>query len=166
MNSSESILQMTVVAMIRTLYPSLVLNLSLNGISLEGLSPKQKSQLIMQAKREGMTPGTVDLLIYLPEAKVLNLEFKRPDGKGVQSDDQVAVQQQLTNLGHNYYLVSSIDQVFAAIAEHTTEAFRKSEYLALSIPLTDAILTEPFLHWPAGTTWHTIAEQLEQLYHI
>ena len=166
MTSSESILQMTAVSMLRTIYPSLLLNLSLNGISLAGLSPKQKSQLIMQAKKEGMQVGIPDLLIYLPEAKVLNLEFKRPDGKGIQSSYQVEVQQQLTNLGHNYYLIRSVYEVFTAIAEHTSETFRKSEYTSLSVPLTDAVLTESFLHWPIGTTWHTIAEQLEQLYHI
>jgi len=66
LSSNESILQMTAVSMLRILYPSLLLNLSLNGISLAGLSPKQKSQLIMQAKREGLTTGIPDLLIYLP----------------------------------------------------------------------------------------------------
>ena len=166
MSNSESILQMTTVSMLRTIYPSLLLNLSLNGISLAGLSPKQKAQLIANAKKEGMQTGVPDLLIYLPEGKVLNLEFKRPDGKGVQSNDQLAVQQQLTKLEHNYYIVSSVDHVFAAIAEHISESFRKSEYLALRVTLTDAVLTESFLHWPIGTTWHTIAEQLEQLYHI
>ena len=152
--------------MLRTLYPSLLLNLSLNGIPLNGLSPKQKSQLIMQAKREGMTPGTCDLLSYLPEGKVLNLEFKRPDGKGVQSDDQVAVQQQLTSLGHNYYLINSIDQVFAAIAEHTNTAFRADQLKSLVISQSSGITTEQFLHWPAGTDISIIIEQLEQLYHI
>ena len=161
---SEQILQQTTVTMIRTLYPSLLLNLSLNGISLAGLSPKQKSQLIMQAKREGLTVGIPDLLIYLPDGKVLNLEFKRPDGKGVQSADQVAVQQQLTNLGHNYYLVSNIDEVFAAIAEHTNPAFRADQLKSLDIPKSSGITTEQFLHWPAGTDISIIIEQLHQLY--
>ena len=59
--SSESILQQTCVSMIRTLYPDLVLNLSLNGISLNGLSSLQKAQIIAQAKREGMETGIQDL---------------------------------------------------------------------------------------------------------
>ena len=157
---------MTAVSILRTIYPSLVLNLSLNGISLAGLSPKQKSQLIMQAKKEGLTTGIPDLLIYLPEGKVLNLEFKRPDGKGVQSADQVAVQQQLTNLGHNYYLVSSINQVFAAIAEHTSEAFRVSGYDSLCAPSHNGILTEQFLHWPINTKLNLVYKELVKLYHI
>ena len=166
MTSSESVLQMTAVAMLRTLYPSLLLNLSLNGISLKGLSSKQKSQLIMQAKREGLTTGIPDLLIYLPEGKVLNLEFKRPDGKGVQSSDQVEVQQQLTNLGHNYYLVSSIDQVFTAIAEHTDSAFRADQLRSLDIPQSSGIATEQFLHWPASTDISIIIDELMKLYYI
>lgn len=166
MSSNESILQMTAVSILRTLYPSLVLNLSLNGISLAGLSPKQKSQLIMQAKKEGLTVGIPDLLIYLPEGKVLNLEFKRPDGKGVQSADQVAVQQQLTNLGHNYYLVSSIDQVFTAIAEHTSETFRKHSFISLIIPPGRGTTAGAFLHWPEGTEASIIIDELVQLYNI
>lgn len=166
MTSSESVLQMTVVSMLRTLYPSLLLSLSLNGISLAGLSPRQKSQLIAQAKREGMQVGIPDLLIYLPEGKVLNLEFKRPDGKGVQSDDQVAVQQQLTNLGHNYYLVRSIDEVFAAIAEHTHPAFRALEFRSLLLPHRNDVSTKPFLHWPAGTELGIVIDEMKQLYHI
>ena len=166
MSSAESILQMTAVSMLRTLYPSLLLNLSLNGISLAGLSPKQKSQLIAQAKKEGLTTGIPDLLIYLPEGKVLNLEFKRPDGKGVQSDDQVAVQQQLTNLGHNYYLVSSVDQVFAAIAEHSSESFRALEFRSLLLPHRNDVSTKPFLHWPAGTELGIVIDEMKQLYHI
>ena len=165
MSNSESILQMTAVSILRTLYPSLLPNLSLNGISLAGLSPKQKSQLIMQAKKEGLTTGIPDLLIYLPEAKVLNLEFKRPVG-GVQSPDQVAVQQQLTNLGHNYYLIRSIDEVFTAIAEHTNPAFRALEFRSLLLPHRNDVSTKPFLHWPAGTKLGIIIDEMKQLYHI
>lgn len=157
---------MTVVSILRTLYPSLVLNLSLNGISLAGLSPKQKSQLIMQAKKEGLTVGIPDLLIYLPDGKVLNLEFKRPDGKGVQSDDQIVVQQQLTNLGHNYHLVSSVDHVFKALAEHTDPAFRADQLKSLVIPQSSGITTEQFLHWPVGTDISIIINKLMKLYYI
>ena len=165
MSNSESILQMTAVSILRTLYPSLLLNLSLNGISLAGLSPKQKSQLIAQAKREGMQTGIPDLLIYLPEGKVLNLEFKRHNG-GVQSPDQVAVQQQLTNLGHNYYLVRRTDEVFAAIAKHTTQVFRTDQLKSLVIPQSSGITTEQFLHWPTGTDISIITDELMKLYHI
>lgn len=162
---SEDILQMTTVQMVRTLYPSLLINLSMSGVPLQG-SAKTNAQVISKMKKLGLTTGIPDLLIYLPEGKVLNLEFKRPDGKGVQSADQVAVQQQLTNLGHNYYLVSSIDQVFAAIAEHTNTAFRADQLKSLDISQSSGITTEQFLHWPTDTDISIIIEQLHQLYHI
>ena len=75
MNQSESLIQSTTVSMLNLLYPDFVLNLSLNGISLAGLNPQQKAQLIRQAKLEGMEPGVQDLSIYLPESVVLNLLY-------------------------------------------------------------------------------------------
>ena len=107
--STEAILQQTFVHMFRTLYPDLILNLSLNGISLNGLSALNKAQVIAQAKREGMETGIQDLTIYLPEGKVLNLEFKRPNG-GVQSEDQKKVEAKLLALGHNYHLVRLLNK--------------------------------------------------------
>lgn len=162
---SEDILQMTVVQMIRVLYPSLLINLSMSGVPLQG-SAKTNAQVISKMKKLGLVKGIPDLLVYLPEGKVLNLEFKRPDGKGVQSDDQAAVQQQLTNLGHNYYLVSSVDQVFAAITEHTDPAFRALAFRSLLLPDRDKVSTKPFLHWPAGTELGIIIDEMKQLYHI
>lgn len=162
---SEDILQMTVVQMVRVLYPSLLINLSMSGVPLQG-SAKTNAQVIAKMKKLGLTTGIPDLLIYLPNGKVLNLEFKRPDGKGVQSADQVAVQQQLTNLRHNYYLVSSIDQVFAAIAEHTNPAFRTDQLKSLVITHSSGITTEQFLHWPAGIDISIITDELMNLYHI
>jgi len=128
--STEAILQQTVVAMLRVMYQDLVINLSLNGISLEGLTPKQKAQVISQAKREGMETGIQDLSIYLPEAQVLNLEFKRPKG-GIQSPDQKLIQSKLIALGHNYHLVRSTEQVFQLIANSTSDKFRKSQFYKL-----------------------------------
>ena len=151
--------------MVRTLYPSLLINLSMSGVPLQG-SAKTNAQVISKMKKLGLVKGIPDLLIYLPNGKVLNLEFKRADGKGVQSADQVAVQQQLTNLGHNYYLVSSIDQVFAAIAEHTNTAFRADQLKSLDVSQSSGITTEQFLHWPTDTDISIIIEQLHQLYHI
>lgn len=122
----ESVLQATTISMLRAMYPDLVINLSLNGISLKGLNSQQRAQLIRECKSQGMEPGIPDLLIYLPNAQILNLEFKRTGGK--QSPDQVAIQAKLTKLNHNYYLVRSYEQVFQLIAERTTIEFRKWQY--------------------------------------
>lgn len=151
--------------MIRTLYPNLVLNLSLNGISLTGLSPKAKAQLIAQAKREGMETGVPDLLVYLPEGKVLNLEFKRPQG-GVQSDAQKLIESKLHQLGHNYYLVRSVNDVFKAIADNTSSVFRLKEFVSLDVQNYKGITEKQFLHWPAKTDIELIISNLKELYHL
>jgi hypothetical protein len=108
------------------MYPDLVINLSLNGISLVGLSLQQKAQLIREQKLQGFTNGIMDLVIYLPDAQVLNLELKRPKG-GSQSPDQLVIQAKLEALGHNYFLIRDIYDVFKLIAERTTITFRQSQ---------------------------------------
>ena len=163
--NSESILQQTCVSMIRTLYPDLVINLSLNGISLKGLSSLQKAQVIAQAKREGMETGIQDLSVYLPDGVVLNLEFKRPKG-GVQSTDQQLIESKLKALGHNYYLVRSIEEVFKLIANNTLPDFRYKQLDSLSIPNDNKALTEQFLHWSKGTLLSTVDNKLKELYSI
>ena len=165
MSDSESTLQQTAVKMIRTFYPSLVLNLSLNGISLDGLAATQRAQLIRQAKLEGMEPGIQDLTIYLPDSQVLNLEFKRPTG-GTQSPDQKRIESRLTSLGHTYELVHSTKEVFALIAEYTDPAFRRRQFTSLTIPVKDDCLSEQFMHWPKGTSIQIVNQQLKEFYHI
>jgi hypothetical protein len=128
---------MTTVAMLRELYPDLVMNLSLNGISLNGLTQIQKYQLIEQAKKEGMETGIQDLSIYLPGAQVLNLEFKRPKG-GKQSPDQVAIQSKLEAMGHNYHLIRDSYEVFHLIAKLTTDEYRVAAFKQLD----DTIITK------------------------
>lgn len=127
MSNLESVSQKTLVSMIRNLYPDLVINLSLNGIPLDNLSQQQKAQLIREQKLQGFTNGIMDLVIYLPDAQVLNLELKRPKGNS-QSLDQLAIQAKLEALGHNYFLIRDIYDVFKLIAERTTIEFRKSQY--------------------------------------
>ena len=162
---NEEILQQTFVSMFRTLYPTCVLNLSLNGISLNGLSALNKAQLIAQAKRQGMENGIQDLSIYLPKGVVLNLEFKRPNG-GVQSPDQKLIESKLKALGHNYYLVKSIEEAFDCISHHTIANFRCSEYDLLDIQHSNGVLTSQFLHWSKGTTLIEVQIKLKALYHI
>lgn len=127
MSNLEAVSQQTLVAMLRAMYPDLVINLSLNGISLAGLSSQQKAQLIREQKLQGFTNGIMDLVIYLPDAQVLNLELKRPRG-GSQSPDQLIIQSKLEALGHNYFLIKDIYDVFKLIAERTTPEFRKWQY--------------------------------------
>jgi hypothetical protein len=163
MSNSESILQMTVVSMMRTLYPGLLLNLSLNGVSLPG-TPKQISQIISQAKREGLEPGIPDLLVYLPDGRVLNWEFKRPKG-GVQSPEQMAIEYKLKSLDHHYELIRSSNQAFASIAYATEHEFRQSEFDLIVSNLTDPIKSQ-FLHWSIGTELAVVTAALKDLYDV
>lgn len=161
---SEATLQATLIQMLRTLYPNLVINLSLNGISLNGLSPAQKAILIRDAKQQGMEPGVPDLLIYLPDGKVLNLELKVAKGK--QSTEQVAIQAKLNALGHNYYIIKDVYEPFNLIAEHTSLEYRKFAFfnLDLAIKSNGVTITEPFLHYPIGTPMLSVNQTLIKLY--
>lgn len=57
----------------------------------------------------GLLPGAPDLVIALPDGKVLWLEVKAP--KGVVSDNQVLVHERLGEIGHTVYIIRSIDDV-------------------------------------------------------
>ena len=164
MNQSESLIQSTTVSMLNLLYPDFVLNLSLNGISLAGLNPQQKAQLIRQAKLEGLQNGVQDLSIYLPDSIVLNLEFKTNIGK--QSSEQVLIQSKLTQLGHNYHLVRTPYEVFDLIAQYTEPSYRRIAFADIVIPSDSTKLTEQFLHFPKGTELAEVHRLLRNLYHI
>ena len=57
----------------------------------------------------GMLPGAPDLVVALPEGKVLWLEVKAP--KGRIQDSQVLVHEKLGEIGHAIHVVRSIDEV-------------------------------------------------------
>ncbi len=123
---TEETLQKTLVSMLRALYPDLLISLSMSGVSLNG-SVKQNAQTMKSLMTQGFVRGLPDLVIYLPEAQVLNLELKRPKGNS-QSPDQLVIQAKLEALGHNYFLIRDIYDVFKLIAERTTTEFRKWQY--------------------------------------
>ena len=160
---TESTLQITLISMLRLLYPDYVINLSLNGISIPG-DIKTKTLIINQMKKEGMENGMPDLLLYLPNGKVLNMELKTDKGK--QSLDQIDVQHRLTKLGHNYYIIRTVYEAFKAIAEHTNESDRFEQQQKLIIHHDDKSLTKPFLHFTVGTNLSTVQDTLKNLYHL
>ena len=160
---SESTLQITLISMLRTLYSDYVINLSLNGISIP-TDIKTKTLIINQMKKEGMEKGIPDLLLYLPNGKVLNMELKTDKGK--QSPDQVDVQNRLTKLGHNYYIIRTVYEAFNAIAEHTEVYDRTFAYTNLAISHNDLYITKPFLHFATGTSLEVVQDTLRNLYHL
>jgi len=163
-NELEHVIQSTTVAMLRTLYPDFVLNLSLNGISLNGLSQLQKAQLIAQAKREGMETGVQDLSIYLPNSVILNFEFKTSKGK--QSEDQMIIQSKLNKLGHNYYIVRSSYDVFQYISQYTEIKYRQAMFDLINLSHHQGKITEQFLHFPKGTALKEVNLLLKKLYDL
>ena len=162
--STEAILQQTAVQMVRILYPDVLLSLSLSGIKLNG-SYIENAKTIKALVPQGFERGLPDLTIYLPEGKVLNLEFKRPNG-GVQSEDQKKVEAKLLALGHNYYLVRSVEHIFELIANNTLPDFRYKQFDNLSIPSDGNTLTDKFLYWPKCTMLSEVHSKLKGLYHI
>ena len=160
---SESTLQITLISMLRTLYSDYVINLSLNGISIP-TDIKTKTLIINQMKKEGMEKGMPDLLLYLPNGKVLNMELKTDKGK--QSADQVDVQNRLTKLGHNYYIIRTVYEAFNAIAEHTGRYDRQYQFNQLNISHNDLYITKPFLHFATGTSLEVVQDTLRNLYHL
>ncbi len=127
--TSEAILQQTVFKMVTSLYPDLVFALSLNGIDLSGLSTIQRAKLIADLRKQGLIRGISDFALSIPEGKTLHIELKKPGRTNGQSDDQVIIQNKLEKLGHTYYLCNSVDCVFDAIKQHTTQEFRDSQKL-------------------------------------
>ena len=160
---SESTLQITLISMLRTLYSDYVINLSLNGISIP-TDIKTKTLIINQMKKEGMEKGMPDLLLYLPNGKVLNMELKTDKGK--QSADQVDVQNRLTKLGHNYYIIRTVYEAFNAIAEHTEVYDRQLQFNQLNISHNDLYITKPFFHFATGTNLEVVQDTLKDLYHL
>lgn len=149
MSNLESVTQATLVSMLRALYPDILINLSLSGISLNGTA-KQNAQTINSMIAQGFERGMPDLVLYLPNGKLLNLELKKPIG-GVQSPDQIKVQSKLELLGHNYHLIRDVYVVFALIADATTVEFRTNQY-------------NQFL--ASGTKLPISNEQVQQLYNL
>ena len=160
---SEAILQQTLVSMLKQMYPDYVINLSLSGISLNG-SAKDNAQTMYSMIQQGFERGMPDLLLYLPNGKVLNMELKTDKGK--QSADQVDVQNRLTKLGHNYYVIRTVYEAFNAIAEHTEVYDRTFAYANLAISHNDLYITKPFLHFATGTSLEVVQDALRNLYHL
>ena len=65
--------------------------------------------MLFRSAAPGLLPGAPDLVVALPNGRVLWLEVKAP--KGVLSDNQVLVHERLGEIGHTVYVVRSIDDV-------------------------------------------------------
>lgn len=161
---SEETIQKTALATITTLYPDLLISVSMSGINLSGMPIKERAKLIQSLKANYWVNGIPDILIYLPDSKVLNIEFKRESG-GVQSEAQKNVQSTLTNLQHNYYLVRSTQEAMKALSSNLDTQYRTACYEAITANLPSTI-TEQFMFFPTGTELPTIQTTLKDYYGI
>ena len=157
MNITEESFQNTFTSMFNIIYPTAVLSISLSGIDLSSMSPTERGKLVATLKKAGWQKGISDITLFLPEGITLHLEFKRPDGRGVQSQEQKDMEQQLIALNHHYLIIDSFDKAWDAIATHTTPAYR-TQCLNSLIDFSKTTLTEPLMMFPAGTPT-AIAEQ-------
>ena len=76
---------------------------------------KAVSQVLDKMRSTGMTAGVSDTIVVLPN-KTLFCEFKVQDGR--QSDKQKEFQQIVTDLGHEYHVVRSLEQFKDIINEN------------------------------------------------
>ncbi|RLE39947.1 hypothetical protein DRJ16_07645 [Candidatus Woesearchaeota archaeon] len=162
---TEKILQQSFVSQFRVMYPAYQLILSLSGTALHGTA-QQRSQTVAQWKREGFETGIADLTILAPHGVSIHLELKKP-GKGVQSKEQKAMQAKLESLGHHYYLVDNLPDMWQAIANHTTTTDRLASFNQLFQQFSgETALSQPFLFYTSGTSIESIKSDFRPLYHL
>jgi hypothetical protein len=122
----ENTIQKTCVSAFRVLYPTSKLVASQNGISLQGLSAKQRTAVVNEEKAMGMEVGCADLTAYLPNGKCVHIEMKTETG--TQSDKQKMYQEDIEAIGHKYYVVRDFNSFFNVIIENTSTEYRSGLY--------------------------------------
>jgi len=101
--STESVEQIKFVQHVRTFHPELVIFSVPNG---GDVSSSQRIRLT----QEGMLAGVPDVLVFGLNRPTLAIEFKRPDGKGKISPEQIAVGLQFEGVGAIVRVATSADQ--------------------------------------------------------
>jgi len=161
---SERALQQTFVSMFRAFYPKFQLILSLSGTNLNGTTA-QKAMIIKDWISQGWQKGLPDITICIPNSVTIHLELKKP-GSGVQSTEQMEVQARLTKLGHHYYLVDDVSDMFTIIAEHTLLADRKQAFAMFLMELSQPKIIEQFFMFPIGTDTNIVMESIKPYFHL
>ena len=155
----EETLQKTIVKSMITFYPKLVLVASLNGISLKGLSIKQRSILIADMKEQGLVTGESDTMVLLPKGTSLHIELKI--GKNGQSEEQIEYEEKLKSLGHNYYVAKSLGEYFNIVNSHLDLKYRQQAYEEL---LATYVEGEEFLVLDKNATRTLVENMLKKQY--
>lgn len=89
-------------------------------------------------KKEGVLAGVADLQVLLNNGKSLFLEVKTEKGK--QQQTQKSFEDKCKELGHNYHVVRSVDDVINVLQTQTTPT--KQEYKICKICNTPTLIDE------------------------
>jgi len=108
--STESVEQIKFVQHVRTFHPELVIFSVPNG---GDVSATQRIRLT----QEGMLAGVPDVMVFGLNRPTLAIEFKRPDGKGKVSQEQIDVGIQLEGVGALVKVATSADQAKGYVAD-------------------------------------------------
>lgn len=108
--STESVEQIKFVQHVRTFHPEVLVFSVPNG---GDVSASQRIRLT----QEGMLAGVPDVLLLALHRPILAIEFKRPDGKGKISQEQVAVGLQFEGVGAVVCIATSADQAKQHMAD-------------------------------------------------
>ena len=80
--------------------------------------PNGGTRHIMEAmtlKATGLLKGASDLIVILPNGKLMFVELKQP--KGIQSIDQKDFENRVKILGFEYHIIKSLDEFIILIAK-------------------------------------------------
>lgn len=104
---------------LRLRYPRALIHHSPNENALSFLDRRAAARISAKNKRLGMVKGFPDLLVIHPGPIVWAFEVKSPNGR--QSPEQRWLESVLREIGVQYGVVRSIDEVQDAIAEWTQD---------------------------------------------
>jgi len=111
----EDAIQTACATYCRLQYPDVIFKSSTIDVVFSG-DKLQRSITGKRLNKRGYVPGSEDVTVYLPNARVILLEFK--SAKGRQSDAQKAYQAKAEKLGHKYYIIRSLDDFIAVMRDN------------------------------------------------
>jgi hypothetical protein len=116
--STESVEQIKFVQHVRTFNPDVLVFSVPNG---GDVSASQRIRLT----QEGMLAGVPDVLLFALDRPTLAIEFKRPDGRGKVSQEQIAVGIQLEGVGAIVRVATSADQAKGYVADWLAKVYHE-----------------------------------------
>jgi hypothetical protein len=74
------------------------------------------AKIINFLKKMGLMVGTPDIIVYLPNSKVINFEVKNE--KGTLSDSQTKIHAYLKKINHKVFVVRSLEEFISILELH------------------------------------------------